>query len=164
MDQTTRMTMIANQQKAICAKYHACMIATAEYRKNMPMDHSKFKLPVDDDLADARALMYRPNIIFHVYNDMHDRKEHAEIFWTDEEGKINPRLLLHFTKNKISGYKEKLVLDLDPKSVSLIPRNSKNALIEAEQFREQKEKGIIRTDGNNLLYLKATEYTDNIEV
>ena len=58
MDQSSRMTMIANQQKSICAKYHACMIATAEYRKNMPMDPSRFKLPVDDDLADARALMY----------------------------------------------------------------------------------------------------------
>ena len=163
MDQTTRMTMIANQQKSICAKYKACMIATAEYRKNMPMDQSKFKLPVDDDLADARALMYRPNIIFHVYNDMHDRKEHAEIFWTDENGKINPRLLLHFTKNKISGYKDKLVVDLDPKTVSLAPRGSKSALVEAEQFRERKEQGIVKTDGNNLLYLKATEYTSTIE-
>ena len=122
LDQKTRMTMISNQQKMLCTKYHTCMIATAEYRKNMPMDHSKFKLPVDDDLADARALMYRPNIIFHVYNDLHDRKEHAEIFWTDDSGKMNPRLLLHFTKNKISGFKEKLILDLHPPTVSLSPR------------------------------------------
>ena len=47
LDQKTRMTMISNQQKMLCTKYHTCMIATAEYRKNMPMDHSKFKLPVD---------------------------------------------------------------------------------------------------------------------
>jgi len=75
MEQSSRMTMISNQQKNLTVKYHACMIATAEYRKNMPMDYSKIKLPVDDDLADARALMYRPNVIWHVYNDMHDRKE-----------------------------------------------------------------------------------------
>jgi len=159
-DQTSRMTQISNQQKSLCTKYHACFIATAEYRKNMPMDNSKLRLPVDDDLADARALMYRPNAIFHVYNDMHDRKEHAEIFWTDEEGKINPRLLLHFTKNKISGYKEKLVLDLDPKTVSLKPKSNKIALTEAEDFRDAKEQGRVQTDGTNLVYIQATEFNE----
>ena len=159
MDQSTRMTMISNSQKSMVARYNACMIATAEYRKNMPMDHSKFKLPVDDDLADARALMYRPNVIFHVYNDMHDRKEHAEIFWTGEDGKIYPRLLLHFTKNKISGFKEKLVLDLDPRRVSLKPKQAQNALLEAESFRDQKSQGLIKNDGTNLLYVRANEYS-----
>ena len=125
----------------------------------MPMDHSKFKLPVDDDLADARALMYRPNVIFHVYNDMHDRKEHAEIFWTGEDGKIYPRLLLHFTKNKISGFKEKLVLDLDPRRVSLKPKQPQSALLEAESFRDLKSQGLIKNDGTSLLYVKANEYS-----
>ena len=159
MDQSTRMTMISNSQKTMVAKYHACMIATAEYRKNMPMDSSKFKLPIDDDLADARALMYRPNIIIHVYNDVHDRKEHAEIFWTDEDGKINPRLLLNFTKNKISGFKDKLVLDLDPKRVSLKPKQARTALLEAESYRDQKSEGLIKSDGTSLLYIKANEYS-----
>ena len=158
LDQKTRMTMISNQQKMLCTKYHTCMIATAEYRKNMPLDQSKFKLPVDDDLADARALMYRPNIIFHVYNDLHDRKEHAEIFWTDETGKMNPRLLLHFTKNKISGFKEKLILDLHPPTVSLAPRKTKIALQEAETYREDKDNGMVKSDGANVVYVTATEY------
>tara|TARA_Y100001963_G_scaffold20092_1_gene25586 strand:- start:83 stop:511 length:429 start_codon:yes stop_codon:yes gene_type:complete len=135
------------------------MIATAEYRKNMPMDPSKFKLPVDDDLADARALMYRPNIIFHVYNDLHDRKEHAEIFWTNEEGKTCPRLLLLITKNKISGFKDKLVLDLDPQSVTLRPKNSQAARLETDAFRDQKTEGIVKMDGNSVVYVKANEYS-----
>lgn len=165
MDQTTRMTMIANSQKAMCCKYHTCMIATAEYRKNMPMDHSRFKLPVDDDLADARALMYRPNIIFHVYNDLHDRKEHAEIFWTNEDGKTCPRLLLLITKNKISGFKDKLVLDLDPQSVTLRPKNSQAARLESDAFRDQKTEGVVKMDGNSVVYVKANEYnTSEYEV
>jgi hypothetical protein len=160
MDQTSRMTMISNHQKTLTAKYKACMIATAEYRKNMPMDHSKMRLPVDDDLADARALMYRPNFIFHVYNDMHDRKEHAEIFWT-RDGKIFPRLLLHFTKNKISGFKDKLVLDLDPVTVSLKQKDSTSALKEAETFRDAKESGVAKLNGNTItrtMSVEATEY------
>ena len=158
LEQSSRMTMISNQQKNLTVKYHACMIATAEYRKNMPMDHSKLRLPVDDDLADARALMYRPNVIWHVYNDMHDRKEHAEIFWKDVDGNIRPRLLLHFTKNKISGFKDKLVLDLDPSTVSLKPINPDQALSDAEDFRDLKGAGYIASDGKKVMYLNAEEY------
>ena len=160
LEQSARMTMISNQQKNLTVKYHACMIATAEYRKNMPMDHSKMRLPVDDDLADARALMYRPNVIWHVYNDMHDRKEHAEIFWNDQEGNMRPRLLLHFTKNKISGFKDKLVLDLDPKTVSLKPVDQKQALTDAESFRDLKDSGQAYTNGKQIKYVHAEEYYD----
>lgn len=162
LEQSSRMTMISNQQKNLTVKYHACMIATAEYRKNMPMDHSKLKLPVDDDLADARALMYRPNVIFHVYNDMHDRKEHAEFFWKDTDGNIQPRLLLHFTKNKISGFKEKLILDLDPKTVALTPIKRDKALTEAHDFVDLKKAGYIASDGKQIMHIKADEYdTEN---
>jgi DNA primase len=158
LEQSSRMTMISNQQKNLTVKYHACMIATAEYRKNMPMDISKFKLPVDDDLADARALMYRPNVIWHVYNDMHDRKEHAEIFWQDENNQIRPRLLLHFTKNKISGFKDKLVLDLDPSSVSLKPVDPLNALEQANEYKQLKNDGYIMSDGSEVTYVNAEDY------
>ena len=158
LEQSSRMTMISNQQKNLTVKYHACMIATAEYRKNMPSDNSKFKLPVDDDLADARALMYRPNVIWHVYNDIHDRKEHAEIFWRDEENQIRPRLLLHFTKNKISGFKDKLVVDLHPSSVSLVPVDPMNALEEANKYKDLKEAGYVTSDGTEVTYVNAEDY------
>ncbi len=158
LEQSSRMTSISNQQKNLTIKYHACMIATAEYRKNMPMDHSKIKMPVDDDLADARALMYRPNVIFHVYNDMHDRKEHVEIFWKDDQNNMFPRLLLHFTKNKISGFKDKLVLDLDPKTVSLLPVDANQCLSEAENFRDLKSSGYISSNGKQVLVVQAEEY------
>ena len=158
LEQSSRMTMISNQQKNLTVKYHACMIATAEYRKNMPMDTSKFKLPVDDDLADARALMYRPNVIWHVYNDMHDRKEHAEIFWRDQDNRIKPRLLLHFTKNKISGFKEKLVLDLHPSSVSLVPVDPMSALDEANEYKDLKASGYVISDGTEVTYVNAEDY------
>ena len=160
LEQSSRMTSISNHQKNLTIKYHACMIATAEYRKNMPMDHSKLKLPVDDDLADARALMYRPNVIFHVYNDMHDRKEHVEIFWKDEENNIHPRLLLHFTKNKISGFKEKLILDLDPKTVSLLPVDAESANTQTNSFVDLKNSGYVSTDGRKVIVMDAREYQD----
>lgn len=160
MDQTMRMTMISNQQKNLTAKYKCCMIATAEYRKNMPMDSSKFKLPVDDDLADARALMYRPNVIFHVYNDVHDRKEHAEIFWVDNDNKIYPRLLLHFTKNKISGFKEKLVLDLNITNIFLSPVSPELAREDTANFVAAKQTRRAAIQDNVYTEVEATEYEE----
>lgn len=97
------------------------MVATAEYRKNMPMDHSKLRLPVNDDIADARALMYRANAIIHVYNDVRDRADAAEFFWAKpmEPDVALPRLLLVFGKNKITSFDKTLYLDLDPVTVTL---------------------------------------------
>lgn len=158
MDQSMRMTMISNHQKNLTAKYKCCMIATAEYRKNMPMDASKMKLPVDDDLADARALMYRPNIIFHVYNDIHDRKDHAEIFWKDDDGKIYPRLMLHFTKNKISGFKEKLILDMDITNIFLDPVDPDVARQDSVDFMLAKANNRIQISDNRVISVQATEY------
>jgi len=157
LDQMARMTRIANAQKAMTGKYHLGMIATAEYRKNMPKDSTKMVLPVDDDLADARALMYRPNVIFHVYNDLHDRKDHAEIFWRQEE-KAMPRLLLNFTKNKISGFKKKLVLDLDPSTVTLRSKNEETASDEANRYARAKKDGNASITNGDVYYVDATEY------
>jgi len=163
LDQTARITQISNIQKNLTVKYKCCMIATAEYRKNMSPDYSKLRLPVDDDLADARALMYRPNVIFHVYNDIHDRKEHAEIFWNDEEGNMRPRLLLHFTKNKISSFKEKLFLDLDITSVTLKPIDPKHAKHQAERYRDLKDQGVVESDGKKVSYVDAEDYDESEE-
>lgn len=161
LDPKVRMTQISSHQKYLTTKYRCCMLATAEYRKNMPLDISKLKLPVDDDLADARALQYRPQIIFHVYNDMNDRKEHAEIFWTDKSGQAQPRLLLSFTKNKISSFKDKLILDLDPSNVMLVPVDADRAYKEGLQYREAKEAGTARLEGTRVVYVDATEYEES---
>lgn len=163
LEQTQRMTQISNLQKAMTAKYHCSMIATAEYRKNIPRDTSKMVLPVDDDLADARALMYRPNVIFHVYNDLHDRKEHAEIMHIGDSGKAEPRLLLHFTKNKISSFKDKLVVDLDPKSVTLKEYDADAANQEAYEFHNEKAEGKVSLQGSQVVYVDAEEYDEEAE-
>lgn len=161
LDQTNRMTRISDTQKNLTGKYRCCIIATAEYRKNMPLDPSRMKLPVDDDLADARALMYRPNAIVHVYNDMHDRKDDATIFWhkkEDPETKL-PRLLLCFTKNKLSEFKDKLAIDLDPKTVSLKQIDIQAARFEATLY-ERKLKRALEEDDDEIPYDRMMVETD----
>lgn len=121
LDAQNRMRCISDAQKTIAGKYHACVMATVEYRKNMPQDTTRMKLPIDDDIADSRALTYRPNVIMHVYNDLQDRgPDSAEIFRT-EPGSTEklPRLLICVTKNKITGVKERVTYDLAVNSLTL---------------------------------------------
>lgn len=133
-DGPARMTSIANGQKHLTGKYRCCLIATAEYRKYAQKDPEKIVLPSNDDLADTRAMMYRPNAIIHVYNDLNDRAEHADIFWTkpnDREEHL-PRLCLIFGKNKISSFKKTLYVNLDPVTVTPHPQDTRQAALEAK--------------------------------
>jgi len=119
------------------------MFATVEYRKNMPMDTSKMKLPVNDDIADARAMMYRPNIIIHVYNDLNDRGADATIHWLNREtGTLSPRLMLVFGKNKITSFKSpenKIMMDLDSSTVSLVEKDLEEARLESKHALTMEE-------------------------
>jgi hypothetical protein len=146
LDQPTRMTRISNTQKMLTGKYHCAMFATAEYRKNMPADTSKMRLPTNDELADARALKYRPNAIIHVYNDLNDRMDDAEIFWESDRqrGKRLPRLMLVVAKNKISKFKDKLMLDLDPETVCLREYDIDLARQESEEFFKKIDNGEVK--------------------
>lgn len=159
-DQTSRMRDIATMLKTFTGKYRCAIWSTAEYRKNMPGDESKMKLPVNDDLADARAMIYRPNLIIHVYNDLHDRGEHAEVFWTDrdEPGVRKPRLMLIFSKNKITSFKspeKRLILELDPETVSMRQRDENKAKNEAADFMAAKQDGRVQLDGDRVVYTDA---------
>jgi hypothetical protein len=145
MDRTSQMTQISNMQKHMTIKYRCCMMATVEYRKNMPMDQSKLKIPVNDDIADARALMYRANCILHVYNDINDRGDYAEFLWIDPSNPEEPlpRLSIIFGKNKITKFKKSLTLDLDPDSVTLrqVPLEDKKR--DYENYVNDSETSII---------------------
>lgn len=133
LEQTARVTLLSTAQKAMTAAYKCCLMSTAEYRKNSPLNMNQIRWPTNDDLADARALMYRPNVIFHVYNDVNDRMENAEIFWRKPNAtKMLPRLVVVVGKNKISSFKDKLVFDLDPDTVSLTEISKTQAKSEQE--------------------------------
>lgn len=155
LDQTSRITRISNVQKDLTGRYRCCMMATAEYKKNQSQDATKIRLPVDEDMADARALMYRPNAIIHVYNDVHDRPEHSTIYWTKPDAPNDklPRLCLCVSKNKITKFKDKLIFDLDNETVALKQEDATKARRES-LIAERKNAGEEEED----------EFNDSIEV
>lgn len=154
-DQIRRMTMISNRQKELCTKYKAAMFATVEYRKNMPKKLEELKLPVDDDIADARALIYRANVIIHVYNDLHDRKDAAEAYWLNPAvpDVPQPRLQLIFSKNKVSSFKQQLAMDLDTTTVTVFPTD----LEQAKRDTRAHQDGQYRIQ-NGILYTEAEDF------
>lgn len=162
LDQTTRMKMISAQQKRLASKYGLCMLATAEYRKAPPGSSTKMILPTNDDIADSRAMSYKPNIIFHVYNDLADRQENAEIYYINKDGKKCPRLLWVFTKNKINSFKGRLVNDVDPSAVMIFPKNLEEAEAEWLENKELPEEDRVAMNefDNKMGYEQETDYKD----
>lgn len=144
MEQTPRITKITDILKRIATKFSCCVFATGEYRKNMPLDTTKLKLPVNDDLADARAIMFRANVIIHVYNDLNDRADAAEIYHIKKD-EICPRLLLIFGKNKLTSFKGKLTMDLDIDTVTMREVSTAQA---AKELDEHQRRGLTIANGH----------------
>lgn len=152
MDQTRRITKISESLKDMTSAYECAIVTTGHYRKNMPMDKSQMRLPEDDDLADARSLMYDPNAIIHIYNDLHDRKsDHATIFWKNKEqpNVKQPRILGILSKNKISDFKDKLAFDIDKTTVSLSQVDIDVARFEASMEEKRAEKSKASDDDDD---------------
>ena len=154
-DQRARMTMISDGQKGITAKYSIHMLATAEYRKGLPRMREDLRFPTQDDLADARALMYRPDYIMHVYQDLTARREHAKFFWVkDKTNKyVLPRIHLIMEKNKVSGRKPTIFLDMNPRSVSMREVDASTAESEAKLYEQLYDNGDAVIQDGKLLML-----------
>jgi len=164
MDQNKRMKEIASSQKRLTAKYSICVMATTEYRKAPPQSSKTMILPQNDDIADSRAMTYKPNIIFHVYNDLADRGEdNAELFWL-KNGKKEPRLLWVFSKNKINSFKGRLVNDIDNSAVMLYPKDTSQLANEWEQHNSHQIPEANRKEmeelEENLGYEVETEWDE----
>lgn len=144
---TEQMKAIATEQKRLVGKYKACMMATVEYTKSQLPKSKKDDIlwPEDNDIADARAMIYRPNFIMHVYNDLNDRPDTAEIMWKKKGvAKAMPRLILAVTKNKISGFKNKLAADLDTQTVTVRQVDKEKARSQADMVHVAKETNQIQ--------------------
>lgn len=158
LDKTSKMSKISENMKDYTGKYRCCIMSTGQYRKNMPQDIAEMKLPVDDDLADARGLMYDADMIIHVYQDIQDRKENATIYWTrPESDKKLPRLILDVSKNKLGEFKGRLTMDLDPRTVSMTQIDADKARFEEKMLIKRAERAEKDHDKEDEKYLKKEQ-------
>lgn len=129
LEPTNRIGRIMEAQKNMAVKYGMCVMSTAEYRKSGQAgeNSTKIRLPKNDDIADSRKGEFRAGAIIHVYNDINDRgEENADIFWCKPNvNKKLPRLMLVYGKNKLTSFKGKIFVDIDPDTLTLkeVPTN-----------------------------------------
>lgn len=76
------------------------IISTAEYTK-LPQGQK----PSNNNLAESRSLEYDANAIIHLYNELHDLRDKARLYYTDSNGQKFPVVESYFGKNKIAGFK-----------------------------------------------------------
>jgi DNA primase catalytic core len=145
-DATVRMKKIASRQKQLAGEYDLCMFATVEYKKLQEPQNGKMRLPEDDDIADSRAMSYKPDMIYHIYNDMAARKENAEVFWKDERGARHPRLMGIIRKNKITAFKGNHAYNIIPGSIMLEEVDEDVAAADFDYYRQLKEQGADKVD------------------
>ena len=74
-----------------------------------------------------------------------------------------PRLLLHFGKNKISSFKDKLVMDLNVDSVTLRPKLTEEAREETVVYSNAKTNGKVQINNGSYVEVDADEYEEDYE-
>lgn len=147
-DERLRFKKLSTASKDIAKEFDMTVWATMEYNKSGSWEGR----PTNNSISESIAMEYDANLICHVYNDLHTKRDDAEIFFkrTDDEGREYkaPRVELIFGKNKISDYKGTLYFDFytEQSRYQAVPRSVVNEDINrAREARKQDKQGARRT-------------------
>jgi len=121
LDERIRFKQLSNAAKDLAKKEEIPIWATMEYNKAGAWDGR----PTNNSIAESAAMEYDANTIIHIYNDLHIKREDAELFFTrtDSEGRTYkaPRIELIFGKNKVNEYKGRLYFDFFTEQSRYVP-------------------------------------------
>lgn len=134
-DNNSKLTRLANALKQSVIKHKFSFIASVEPVKKKKDYVSFAKMnsiddipePTNDDIADARALMFHADVILHTVNDYILRgSDLNKCVWVHSfEGTLYPRMKLKISKNKISGHSGHFIFDMYPQSSIIRVTDSK---------------------------------------
>lgn len=157
---TERMTNVSKATKDLCTEEQVSIIATVEYRKL-----ARCQIPSNEDLADTRALKYDSNVIFHLYNDMHERGSDQALILNESTAQPLPRVLFRIGKNKVCSFKGEFYMNLYPAHSRFswvdfdIATKEKNA--RAEKLKGT-QPGVGTTKASFYIPTLDNEYKDDI--
>jgi len=138
MDERIRFKNLSNATKDLAKKEGIGIWATMEYNKSVGADR-----PTNNSIAESIAMEYDANCIIHIYNELHNKRDEAEIYFarTDAEGRRYhaPRIELIFGKNKISEFKGKLYFDFYTEQSRYVPVPASVVQADIEAFKASKE-------------------------
>ena len=146
-DERVRFKKLSTATKDIAKEHEMPIWATMEYSKSGTWEGR----PTNNSISESIAMEYDANLICHVYNDLHVKRDDAEIYFnrTDSEGNQYkaPRIELIFGKNKINEYKGTLYFDFftEQSRFQAVPRSVVNEDIQRlREARDQEKKNARR--------------------
>lgn len=113
-DERIRFKEMSKIAKNLATKHHILVLTTIEYKKV-----ETGKEATSSDIGESGQIEYDANIIAHVHNELHELGQNAlnyhEYNFGDGEGSVKcPRISINITKNKVTGFKNKLWFDFYP--------------------------------------------------
>jgi DNA primase catalytic core len=110
-DERVRFKKLSGAAKDMAKEFEIPIWATMEYNKTGTWDGK----PTNNSISESIAMEYDANVIIHIYNDLHIKRDDAETFFTrkDRSGLTYraPRVELIFGKNKINEFKGSQFMD-----------------------------------------------------
>lgn len=120
LDERIRFKNLSNATKDLAKREGIGIWATMEYNKATGQER-----PTNNSIAESIAMEYDANIIIHVYNELHNKRDDAELYFmrVDAEGRRYraPRIELIFGKNKVSSFKGRLYFDFYTEQSRYVP-------------------------------------------
>ncbi len=139
LDERIRFKSLSNAAKDMAKKEEIPIWATMEYNKAGAWDGR----PTNNSIAESAAMEYDANSIIHIYNDLHTKRDNAELFFNrvDSEGRPYkaPRIELIFGKNKINEFKGRLYFDFYTEQSRYVPVPASVVQADLQRLRETRE-------------------------
>lgn len=136
-DERIRFKEMSKIAKNLATKHHILVLTTIEYKKI-----ETGKEATNSDIAESGQIEYDANIIAHVHNELHDLGQGAsnyhEYNFGDGEGLVKcPRISLNISKNKVTGFKNKLWFDFYPAASDFTGISEKKVSADINSRKEQ---------------------------
>lgn len=145
-DERTRFKDLSTTMKDLATKNHICIMTTVEYRKTQ----SATTRAGNQDVAETGQIEYDANLIAHVHNELHEKKQKAKIYHMetiDNEPVQCPTIELEIGKNKITSFKSSLYFDFFPHCSDFIYVSDNQILHRQEQNKgdevDEKQSAIL---------------------
>ena len=136
-----RVKRISNHLKNMTVANNITVVSTVEYRKLQQGEK-----PSNLVIAESRSLAYDASVIIHLFNELHMEGPYKSVLvHEDDNGKIMPRIWCKFGKNKVSGFEDRVFLDLYPSNATYRSVDTKQA------ERDQQERSAFIKENNQSL-------------
>ena len=148
-EERIRFKLLSNGIKDISKEFEMPIVCTMEYTKGSALGGK----PDNGSISESAAMEYDANLICHLYNELHEKRDMAEVFFnrTDKFGRAYkaPRIEMIFGKNKINEFKGELYFDFYTEQSRFVPVPFSVVKDDIEKIRSLRQEDKKAKTNNN---------------